>query len=167
MINTINSIYSEIYTPFINLINLYHDSKKYSITDAFYLIGGILFACLKGEFEKTINKVNVKKICDTAFEAQLEKIKSVSLSQNIQPIVEEQLRKIIPVFNEHLEKILRQTQEKYQALFDDVVLLTDFIGCKVFTETCFVRKRLEEDDEEHFQQYLYSYKFINLTKENI
>ena len=26
-------------------------------------------------------------------------------------------------------------REKYQALFDDVVLLTDFIGCKVFTET--------------------------------
>ena len=38
-------------------------------------------------------------------------------------------------------------------------------SCKVFTETCFVRKRLEKDDEEHFQQYLYSYKFINLTKE--
>ena len=26
-------------------------------------------------------------------------------------------------------------------------------------------KRLEENDEEHFQQYLYSYKFINMTKE--
>ena len=90
------------------------------------LIGGILFACLKGAFEKTINKVNVEKICNTAFEAQLKKIKSVSFSQNIQPIVEEQLRKIIPVFNEHLDKTLKQTQEKYQALLDVTIALTKY-----------------------------------------
>ena len=37
--------------------------------------------------------------------------------------------------------------------------------CKIVCETCFVRERLEEEDEEHFHQLLYSYKFVNLTRE--
>ena len=37
--------------------------------------------------------------------------------------------------------------------------------CKIVVETCFVRERIEEEDEEHFHQFLYSYKFVNLPKD--
>lgn len=36
---------------------------------------------------------------------------------------------------------------------------------KIMVESVFVRERREESDEEHFGEYLYSYKFINLPKE--
>jgi len=36
---------------------------------------------------------------------------------------------------------------------------------KIIVETVFVRETQEQNDEEHFGQYLYSYKFINLPKE--
>lgn len=36
---------------------------------------------------------------------------------------------------------------------------------KIVAEAVFVRETLEQNDEEYFGQYLYSYKFINLPKE--
>ncbi len=38
-------------------------------------------------------------------------------------------------------------------------------SCKIYTETQFVRKRIEEDDKEHYQQYLYAYQFMKLSPE--
>lgn len=37
--------------------------------------------------------------------------------------------------------------------------------CKIVVEAQFVRERLEENDEEYFQQYLYSYKFVKPPRE--
>lgn len=42
---------------------------------------------------------------------------------------------------------------------------TKTVDPKVIVETVFVRETLEEEAEDHFREYLYSYKFINLPKE--
>lgn len=80
------------------------------------VLGAIIFGCLKGAFNKTISKINVEKISEEATEKGLEKIKGVSFSQSIQPIVESKLKAIEEEANKYIAKQLDEVQEKYDKL---------------------------------------------------
>ena len=93
------------------------------------IIAAIVYGCLKGAFNRTISKINLEKTSETIANKQMERIKKVSFSQNIQPIVESELRKITDAANEYIKKELDETQkrydnvinilEKFYAYFDD------------------------------------------------
>ena len=59
------------------------------------IMTAILYGCIKGAFNKTISKINVQKIADEATEKGVEKVRKVSFTHSIQPLVESELKKII------------------------------------------------------------------------
>lgn len=92
------------------------------------IIGGIMFACLKGAFEKTISKVNYEKTAEKMCNKTLEKVKTVSFSQNIQPMVEDEMKKVLKVMNEHLDETVGKTQDNYEALLNVMIALSAYFN---------------------------------------
>lgn len=74
------------------------------------LISAIIFGCLKGAFNKTINRLNVEKIAETATNKGVEKVKKISFEQSIQPIAESELKKITENANAYIEKQLKEVK---------------------------------------------------------
>lgn len=99
------------------------------------IITTVIYGTLKGAFNRTIQKMNIEKINENLANKQMERIKKVSFTQNIQPLVETELRKITEAANEYIKKELQETQKKYDnviavlekfyAYFDDS-LVSDF-----------------------------------------
>lgn len=58
------------------------------------LIIAILVPTIKGVINKAVSKVDIAKIEQAAVDKGLDKIKTVSFKQSIQPVVESELRKI-------------------------------------------------------------------------
>lgn len=77
------------------------------------IISAIIYGCLKGAFNKTINKINVKKIADEATAKGVEKVKKISFTHTIQPLVESELQKINEKAIELVRAELVKTQENY------------------------------------------------------
>ena len=67
------------------------------------IITAIIYGCLKSAFNKTISKINVQKIADQATEKGVEKVKKISFTHSIQPLVESELKKV----NEHSIEVLK------------------------------------------------------------
>lgn len=80
------------------------------------IISAILYGCLKGAFSKMINKINVEKIADEATKKGVDKIKTMSFKQSIQPLAESELKKITETANAYIDKSLKDVQEKYDHL---------------------------------------------------
>lgn len=80
------------------------------------IIVAIIYGSLKGAFNRTIRKVNVEKIAERVCDKSIDRIKEVSFTQNIQPIVESELKKITEEANKYIDKNLKDTQEKYDQL---------------------------------------------------
>lgn len=99
------------------------------------IISAVIYGCLKGAFNKTISKINVEKIADLATDKGVERVKKVSFTHNIQPIVESELKKIneysIEVFNKKMETISKQYEMivqiliKFSAYFDNSIGVPD------------------------------------------
>lgn len=99
------------------------------------IISAIIYGCLKGAFNKTISKINVEKIANLATDKGVEKVKKVSFTHNIQPIVESELKKIneysTEVFNKKMETISKQYEMivkiliKFAAYFDNSIGVPD------------------------------------------
>ena len=62
------------------------------------IISAIIYGSLKGAFNRTISKINVQKIAEQATEKGVDKVKKISFTHSIQPIVESELKKV----NEYL-----------------------------------------------------------------
>ncbi len=84
------------------------------------IIAAVIYGCLKGAFSKTINttvgKINVEKISEQATDKGIEKIKNISFTQSIQPLVESELKKITEAANQYINTALNKTQEQYTKL---------------------------------------------------
>lgn len=80
------------------------------------LISFVIYACLKGAFNRTINKINVEKISEQATEKGIEKVKKVSFNHSIQPIVESELKKIDEQVAKQFKAELKKVQENYDKL---------------------------------------------------
>lgn len=99
------------------------------------IISTIIYACLRGAFNKTISKINVQKIAELATDKGIEKIKNVSFEHSIQPLVESGLEKInekaLSILNEQLKLIqgkydkLVNVLDKLSAYFDNSIGVTD------------------------------------------
>jgi hypothetical protein len=89
------------------------------------IISAITYGCLKGAFNKTISKINVESIADKATEKGVERVKKVSFTHNIQPLVESELKKI----NEHSVEVLKKELADVQAKYDNVINILDKLAC--------------------------------------
>lgn len=89
------------------------------------IISSIIYGCLKGAFNKTISKINVESIADKATEKGVERVKKVSFTHNIQPLVESELKKI----NEHSVEVLKKELADVQAKYDNVIDILDKLAC--------------------------------------
>lgn len=85
------------------------------------IISTIIYGCLKGAFNRTIAKINVQKIADQATEKGVEKVKKVSFSHTIQPLVESELKKL----NEHYVEVLKVYMEEVAKKYDNLVLVLE------------------------------------------
>lgn len=77
------------------------------------IIAAVIYGCLKGGFNRTLQKMNIEKINENLANKQMERIKQVSFKQNIQPIVESELKKVTETANEYIKKQLEEVQKKY------------------------------------------------------
>lgn len=89
------------------------------------IISSIIYGCLKGAFNKTISKINVESIADKATEKGVERVKKVSFTHNIQPLVESELKKV----NEHAVEVLKKELADVQAKYDNVIDILDKLAC--------------------------------------
>ena len=81
------------------------------------IISSIIYGCLKGAFNKTISKINVESIADKATEKGIERVKKVSFTHNIQPLVESSLEKV----NEKAVETLREELVKLDNKYNNII----------------------------------------------
>ena len=81
------------------------------------IISTIIYGCLKGAFNKTISKINVESIADKATEKGIERVKKVSFTHNIQPLVESGLEKV----NEKAVETLREELVKLDNKYNNII----------------------------------------------
>ena len=81
------------------------------------IISAVIYGCLKGAFNKTIAKINVQKIADQATEKGIDKVKKISFTHSIQPLVESELKKV----NEHSVEVLKTYMEEVSKRYENVI----------------------------------------------
>lgn len=96
------------------------------------IIISVIYMSLKSAFNKTIAKINVEKIAEKATDKGIERVKKITFSHNIQPLVESGLEKVNEKVNEKVDKKfanmeLKQDRiidciEKLAAYFDDSIV---------------------------------------------
>ena len=99
------------------------------------LVSAIIYACLKGAFNKAIARINVEKIADKATEKGVERVKKIAFTHDIQPLCESELEKINEKADKHIEKAVARLedklnkviaiQEKQAAYFDNSIGVSD------------------------------------------
>lgn len=81
------------------------------------IVSAVIYGCLKGAFNKTISKINVESIADKATEKGIERVKKVSFTHNIQPLVESGLEKV----NEKAVETLKEELVKLDNKYDNII----------------------------------------------
>ena len=81
------------------------------------LISAIIYISLKGAFNRTIEKQNLKKTQEDAAEQAAEKavakIKNISFKQSLQPVIVGQLKLITAETQEMVKQELKEVKEQY------------------------------------------------------
>ena len=80
------------------------------------IISAIVCGILKGAFNRAIQKMNVEKVAESVVDKSMSRIKEVSFSQNVQPVLESGLEKVNEKSEKFIEKSLKDTQEKYDKI---------------------------------------------------
>ena len=80
------------------------------------ILSAIIYGCLKGAFNRTISKINVEKIAEQATEKGVDKVKKVTFTHNIQPLVESELEKIDEKVAKEFKAELKKVQDNYDKL---------------------------------------------------
>ena len=78
------------------------------------IITAIIYGSLKGAFNKAISKINVEKISEKATEKGIERVKKITFTHSIQPIVESELKKVNEYSVEILKTYMEETAKKYE-----------------------------------------------------
>lgn len=82
------------------------------------IVSAVIYGSLKGAFNKTISKINVESIADKATEKGIERVKKVSFTHNIQPLVESGLEKVNEKAVETLKEELVKLDNKYSNIIN-------------------------------------------------
>lgn len=85
------------------------------------IISAIIYGCLKGAFNRAISKINVQKIADQATDKGIERVKTVSFSHSIQPLVESELQKI----NEKAVEMVKVYMEEVSKRYENVITILE------------------------------------------
>lgn len=80
------------------------------------ILSAVIYGCLRGAFNRTINKINVDKIADQATDKGVEKVKQISFKHSIQPLVESELTKIDEKVAKQFKEELKKVQDNYNKL---------------------------------------------------
>ena len=96
------------------------------------IISAIIYGALKGGFNRAIARINVEEIAENATEKGIEKVKSISFTQSIQPLVESELKKVTEQANNYIEKALAKTQENYMKLLKVLEKLSAYFETSVY-----------------------------------
>ena len=80
------------------------------------IISAVIYGCLKGAVNRTINKINVEKIAEQATDKGVERVKTVSFKHSIQPLVESELAKIDENVAKRFTEELKKVQDNYNKL---------------------------------------------------
>ena len=78
------------------------------------IITAIIYGSLKGAFNRAISKINVQKISEQATEKGVERVKKITFTHSIQPIVESELKKVNEYSVEILKTYMEETAKKYE-----------------------------------------------------
>lgn len=99
------------------------------------LIIAILVPTINGVINKAVSKVDIAKIEQAAVDKGLDKIKTVSFKQSIQPVVESELRKVSEEANRRIDSKIDEMNTNYTKLvnilaklaayFDNSIAVTD------------------------------------------
>ena len=95
------------------------------------VISAAIYGCLKGAFSKTISKINVEKIAKDATEKGIDKVKAVSFSHSIQPLVESELKKINELSVEVVKKELNEVKAEYKTLINIIKKLSAYFDSSI------------------------------------
>ena len=90
------------------------------------VISAAIYGCLKGAFSKTISKIDVDKIAKDATNKGIDKVKAVSFSHSIQPLVESELKKINEMSVEVVKKELNEVKAEYRTLINIIKKLSAY-----------------------------------------
>lgn len=90
------------------------------------IISAVIYGVLKGAFNKTISKINVKKIAEEATDKGIERVKTVSFQHSIQPIVESEISKIDEKVAKRFTDELKKVQDNYDKLVTVLVKLSAY-----------------------------------------
>lgn len=85
------------------------------------MIIAVIVPIIKGVITKAVSKIDVEKIENTAVDKGLEKIKTVSFKQSIQPLCESELKKVTETANKYIKDQIDTMNENYTKL---IVILT-------------------------------------------
>ena len=82
------------------------------------IITAIIYGSLKGAFNRAISKINVQKITEQATDKGIERIKKISFSHSIQPLVESELKKVYEQATKTINDELKRVQENYNNIIN-------------------------------------------------
>lgn len=86
---------------------------------------------IKGAFNKITAKLNIDKLQETAILRAIEKIKTISFEQSIQPVVESGLKKVSEEANGRIAEAYGDLRKRYDALLGVVVALSAYFDNSV------------------------------------
>lgn len=99
------------------------------------LIIAILVPVIKGVITRAVAKIDIDAVEKKAVNKGIDKIKTVSFKQSIQPVVESELKKVTEEANRYLEKQIDDLNsnyfkiiiilEKFAAYFDNSIAVSD------------------------------------------
>lgn len=90
------------------------------------LIIGILVPVVKGTVSKLIDRINVEKIEEKAFNAGVEKIKTMSFKQSIAPLVKSELVKVVEVVDDKINEKLDEVDKRYAQIVNILAKLSAY-----------------------------------------
>lgn len=104
-----------------DLANIWNMIAPYVTNGAIWsAIASILGACIARAIKKSKNEttaaLNTKVVANELKQEMKKEIKEISFEQNIQPLVESELKKVTEEANTYLKQQLKETQEGYNKL---------------------------------------------------
>lgn len=94
------------------------------------ILTAVIWVCLKGSFNRAIEKANLKKTqedaAEQAAEKAVDKIKNVSFKQSLQPVVESQLKKVSEEAQEMVKAELEEVNANYTKLLNVLEALSKY-----------------------------------------
>lgn len=85
------------------------------------IVSAIVYGCIRGSFKRTIAKINIKDVCKETIKETLKDMKTITYTQNIQPLVESGLEKV----NEKSAQFINEKNKQLEARYDKLIKIME------------------------------------------